>query len=121
MSEPTYRGDAPARGDWSQVYTNLDWVTRWMTDHGYTDAEVSYVVGQAAFPAAPADVTLARVEARVEVPVEEPPVVEVGETGEPVWTIQLTVVEPDSATAKDAPVSGPADAGDQEPTEAVSV
>jgi hypothetical protein len=48
MSEPTYPGDTNAHGDWSQVYTNLDGVARWMAERGYTDAEVTYVVGEPA-------------------------------------------------------------------------
>ena len=112
MSEPTYHGDGTARGDWSQVYTNLDWVAQWMADRGYTDAEIAYVVAQPAVPAVTAEVALAPVEA----PVEVPPVLEVFETGERVWTIPLNSVEPDTASEGDDRV-GADDIGDTDDTD----
>jgi hypothetical protein len=84
MSEPTYQSDASARADWSRVYTNLDWVARWMADRGYSDSEIAYVVGQPATPAVGAEVEPA--------PVNVPSVVEVLETGGPVWTMPLVTV-----------------------------
>ncbi|HEX2174472.1 MAG TPA: hypothetical protein VHG70_01060 [Nocardioidaceae bacterium] len=50
MSEPAFEGDAPVRGDWSQVFTGLDWVARWMAERGYSDAEISYVVERPTTP-----------------------------------------------------------------------
>lgn len=106
MSEPTYQAYATARGDWSKVYTNLDWVARWMADHGYTDAEVAYVVGaQPTVPAVVAEVVLAPVETPVEAPVEAPAPLDAVEADRPVWTIPLNVAEPTSASADDAPAS----------------
>jgi hypothetical protein len=78
MSEPTRRGDTCARTDWSQVYTNLDWVAGWMADRGYTDAEIAYVVARPASPTVDAEVAFAAVKV--------PPLVDVFETGEPVGT-----------------------------------
>ena len=46
MSEPTNEGGTSARADWSQVFTSLEWVEGWMADHGFTDAEIAYVVGR---------------------------------------------------------------------------
>jgi hypothetical protein len=51
MSEMTNPDDAPARGDWSQVYTGLEWVAQWMADRDYTGAEIDYVLGEAPVPA----------------------------------------------------------------------
>ena len=78
MSEQTYPGDTSPGGDWSQVYTDLDWVARWMADRGYTDAEIGYVVDQPAIPAAAAEGAVA-----------------------PVWRIRLDVVEQDAASTED--------------------
>ncbi len=117
MSEPTYHGDGTARSDWSQVYTNLDWVAQWMADRGYTEAEIAYVVAKPALPTVAAEVALAPVEA----PVEVPPLLEVFETGEPVWTIALNSVEPDTASEGDDPVRADDtdDTDDPESTERV--
>lgn len=102
MSEPTYRAYATTRGDWSKVYTNLDWVARWMADHGYTDAEIAYVVGaQPTVPAVVAEVVLAPVET----PVEAPALLDAVEADRPVWTIPLNVAEPATTSSDDAPAS----------------
>jgi hypothetical protein len=66
MNELTYPGDVPAHGDWSQVYTGLGWVARWMADRGYSDAEISYVVGGG--PSAVPYVNVATTPEPVEVP-----------------------------------------------------
>lgn len=113
MSEPTYQDHAPARGDWSQVFTNLDWVERWMADHGYTDAEIAYVVAKPVVPAVAAEVAVA--------PVEATPVAEVQPAGTAasVWTIPLHAAEPDIAAQAEAAVIE--DATDNpESTESVS-
>jgi hypothetical protein len=57
MSEPAFEGDAPVRGDWSQVFTGLDWVARWMAERGYSDAEISYVVERPTTPLRAVEVT----------------------------------------------------------------
>ena len=100
MSEPTFQGDVSARGDWSQVYTNLDWVARWMADHGYTDTEIAYVVDRPLAAVVATEVT----PAPIEVPVDVSPAPDAVETVESVWTIPLTFAAPD-ASEEDAPVS----------------
>jgi hypothetical protein len=111
MSEPTYSDRAPARGDWSQVYTGLDWVAQWMNDHGYTDAEIGYVVGTSAVPQVPhvtVQPTLEPVDVPVDVPVDEPvkdsPAPESVETEQTTWIVPLYV-------------PAPADLGDAQGTE----
>ncbi len=116
MSEPTFQGDVSARGDWSQVYTNLDWVARWMADHGYTDTEIAYVVDRPLGAAVATEVAPAPGEASVDVS----PTAEVVETDEPVWTIPLTFAAPD-ASQEDAPVSSDGTDETDEPESAESV
>ncbi len=114
MSEPTYPGDAPVRGDWSQVYTGLDWVAQWMSERGYSEAEVAYVldrpvpvatpvvavepVAEAVEPEVDPEVaeTEPEAESDVESDVTAEPVgadedAEVGDNDAPTWTVSLTV------------------------------
>lgn len=111
MSEPTYPGDTPT-GDWSRVYTGLDWVARWMADRDYTDAEIDYVVGPRAARSAPVPAF-----APADVPVEITPAPVVVEPEQTTWVVPLTVVDGDPAeTDADAPADL-ADAEDTEPAE----
>lgn len=103
MSEPTFQGDVSARGDWSQVYTNLDWVARWMADHGYTDTEIAYVVDRPLATVVATEVAPAPIEAPVDAS-PAPEAVETVETVESVWTIPLAFAAPESSE-EDAPVS----------------
>lgn len=105
MSEPTFQGDVSARGDWSQVYTNLDWVARWMADHGYTDTEIAYVVDRPLAAVVATEVAPAPVELTVDASPAPAAVetVDAVETVESVWTIPLAFAAPD-ASEEDAPV-----------------
>lgn len=80
MTQTAHHGDVSARGDWSRVHTDLDWVARWMAERGYSEDDVAYVLAPPA-PPAPVPAPLpSHEEAAPEV---------VAASGERVWTIPL--------------------------------
>lgn len=100
MSEPAFEGDAPVRGDWSQVFTGLDWVARWMAERGYSDAEISYVVERPTTPLRAVEVaeaievpgvseTAAAAEGDVADEAGEVPVLGAVGAGQATWTVSL--------------------------------